>query len=261
MAKKNLNLEENTEEKFVAFLDVLGFKELVNKKDFDALDSYFSKLLSVLDDLRDKKQDVQSFIISDSIILIAPKGLQSFIQLIKAIQTIQSQLIWRKIIIRGAVSYGDVYYNGEKNIIVGKGYIRAYLLEQEAVYPRVIIDPAIIKVFDTDKQGFLKQVNKSINYNFEKRLIYQDSEYSKIPIDSIFVDYANRIIKKDEISDSIEKLYETIRENLYSEQKLFSKYMWLKEYFLECLSVTKGSPGAMLDGSRLEELIQRFKRL
>lgn len=237
--KAKLHIKEETEERFVAFLDVLGFKELVNKNNLNDLDLYFSKLTDVLYTLHSKSEKINSMIISDSIILTAPIGLRGFKELIGAIQTVQSQLLWRKIILRGAVSYGPVYFNEGKNIIVGKGYIRAYLLEQEASFPRVIIDPAIIKLFDTDKEGFLKQVNGTMSFNYEKRLIYKPGRKSKLSHDAIFIDYANQIVKEHEIKGSISTLYTTIRENLYSEQKLFSKYTWLKDYFFECIEETR----------------------
>ena len=236
--KAKLNIKEEIEDKFVAFLDVLGFKELVSRNNLQGLDSYFSKLTDVLYSISAKSEKIDSIIISDSIILMAPKGLRGFKELVRAIQMIQSQLLWRKIILRGAVSYGPVYFNEEKNIIVGKGYVRAYLLEQEASFPRVIIDPAIISLFETDKEGFLKHVNGTLDFNYEKRLIYKPGRNSKLPHDAIFVDYANQIIKEHEIKGSISTLYTTIRENLYSEQKLFGKYTWLKDYFYECIEET-----------------------
>lgn len=124
-----LNLKENIGEKYVAFLDVMGFSNLVNNRgnNYDQLESYFTKITEILEKLRDDKAEIQSLLISDSIILIAPKDEQGFIQLLWAIRRIQSILLWKKILLRGAVSYGEIYYNDEKNIIVGKGFIRAYL--------------------------------------------------------------------------------------------------------------------------------------
>lgn len=265
--KAKLRIKEETEDKFVAFLDVLGFKELVSKNNLTNLDLYFSKLTDVLYNLHSKSEKINSIIISDSIILMAPMGLRGFKELLKAIQTIQSQLLWRKIILRGAVSYGPVYFNESKNIIVGKGYVRAYLLEQEAGYPRVIIDPAIINLFETEKEGFLKQLNGTLDYNYERRLIYKPGRNSKLPHDAIFVDYANQIIKEDEIKGSISTLYATIKENLYSEQKLFGKYIWLKDYFYECIEETylnissKHESDTLEYQAKLSNWAEKFNRL
>lgn len=192
MPKPSLDLRGNIENKYVAFLDVMGFSNLVNRNNIENLESYFEKITEVLDKLKNDKEDIESFIISDSIILLAPGNTSGFIQLLWAIRRIQSAILWRKVLLRGAVSYGEVYYNSKRNIIVGKGYIRAYLLEQEAIYPRVIIDPSIIKQISTDKTSFLKRINKTLDYSFEDRLIYTSSDFSTIPDDGIFIDYANK---------------------------------------------------------------------
>lgn len=261
-----LNLKDNLENKFVAFLDVMGFSNLVNGGSIDNLESYFEKITEVLDKLRQDKADIKSFLISDSIILIAPSGLSGFIQLLWAIRRIQSAILWRKILLRGAVSYGQVYYNKEKNIIVGKGFIKAYLLEQEAVYPRVIIDPSIIRQLSTDKKAFLKQINKTLDYTFEDRLIYKKSDFTKITDDGIFIDYANKSIGKEELNGNLKKAYELIIDNLYSEQKLYTKYIWLKDYFLETLRYTdfllnKNGVTSNKHKKDIKNWIEKFERL
>lgn len=261
-----LNLKDNLQDKFVAFLDVMGFSNLVNRGSVNNLESYFEKITEVLDKLREDKEDIKSSIISDSIILIAPDNLKGFIQLLWAIRRIQNAILWRKILLRGAVSYGQVYYNQDRNIIVGKGYIKAYLLEQEANFPRVIIDPSIIRKISNDKTAFLKQINKSIEYTFENRLVYTKSEYSQIKDDCIFVDYANTAILKESLNGNLERVYEVILENLYSEQKLYSKYVWLRDYFLETLKLTNSQltgevKSVLKHRKELQDWIEKFERL
>ena len=233
-----LNLRENLQDRFVAFIDVMGFKELVKSGNIDNLEIYFDRISDVLDKLRIKKKKVQSFLISDSIILIAPPGNTGLRELLEAIRTIQSSLLWKKILLRGAVSYGPVYYNAAKNIVVGMGFIKAYLLEQEAKHPRIIIDPAIIRLGFNDKADFLKQMNRSEDYNFEQRLVYSASEFARISDDGIFIDYANKTIKELEVVGNLERIYDMIVENLYSDQRLYTKYIWLRDYFIECLKLT-----------------------
>ena len=95
--KKDINLKENLQDKFVAFLDVMGFSNLVNKGSIENLESYFEKITEVLDKLKTDKEDIQAFLISDSIILIAPNVLTGFKQLLYAIRRIQSAILWRKV--------------------------------------------------------------------------------------------------------------------------------------------------------------------
>jgi len=237
-------LKENLQgkNKFVAFIDVMGFSNLVYKSSgsAEALDSYFSKITDEIDDIRSSTlgDKLQSFLISDSIILIAPEGLDGLRLVINTVRRIQSALLWRKILLRGAISFGEVFYDPKHNIIVGKAFIKAYKLEHEANYPRVIIDPSIIKKVGSDKTAFLKAVNGSLEYNFEHREIYVPSGFSKIAEDGIFVDYATKTVREKDLNENIKRVYEVIVENLYIEQSLFQKYVWLRDYFTESLKYT-----------------------
>lgn len=213
----------------------MGFSNLVNRDSVADLESYFSKVSEVLNKIREEKRELESLLISDAIILIAPAGIKGLRNIILATRRIQSALLWKKILLRGAISYGQVFYDRVDNIIVGKGFIKAYLLEQEAVYPRVILDPLIIKIIADDKAGFIKKIQEEIGKDYDDRLIYEKSEFSLINDDCIFVDYANKSILQLSLNDNIKKVYETISKNLYSDQKLYTKYAWLRDYFIEWL--------------------------
>ncbi|MEY3422823.1 MAG: hypothetical protein RIR48_3152 [Bacteroidota bacterium] len=260
---KELNLKENFQDKYVAFIDVMGFTNLVNKGSIEHLESYFLKITEILDNMSYVKSEIQSLLISDSIILIAPDNPYSFKLLLTAIRRIQSALLLKKILIRGAVSFGQIYYEPYKSIIVGKGYIKAYLLEGEAIYPRIIIDPSIIKKFGQDKMDFLYQINGHQDYINGDKLIYTKSKFSQISDDGIFVDYADKMISQSEISTSLKKVYEVLVDNLYGEQKLYSKYVWLRDYFIECLneSISSDSKKTNAYNSKLTDWRDRFERL
>ncbi len=260
---KELNLKANLQDKYVAFIDVMGFTNLVNKGSIESLESYFTEITKILYDISVVKSQIESLLISDSIILIARDDSYSFRQLLTAIRKIQSALLLKKILIRGAVSFGQIYYEPYKNIIVGKGYIKAYLLEGEAIYPRIIIDPSIIKKFGQDKMDFLYQINGHQDYINGDKLIYTKSKYSQINDDGIFVDYADKMISQSEINTSLKKVYDVLVENLYGEQKLYSKYVWLRDYFIECLneSISSDSKKTNAYNSKLTDWRDRFERL
>ncbi len=236
--KLRFNLKENLKNKYVAFIDVLGFSNLVEKRKIDSLEDYFTRIENVLDEIKREKSNITSILISDSIILTVPEDIDELKSLFIAIRRIQQALAFKKILLRGAVSYGEVYYNDEKNIIVGHGYIRAFLLEKEAIYPRIIIDPQIIGKLALDKNGFISLINGTTKYNFEDHLIYKRTSYAEIKDDAIFIDYASKIIKKDTITITLGRVYDTIKENLYTEQKYFQKYIWLRDYFKETIQIT-----------------------
>ena len=121
--RESLNLKENLRDKFVAFIDVMGFSSLVNRDSVADLESYFLKVTEVLDKIRVDKGKIESFLISDAIILISPTGLQGLRDIILATRRIQSALLWKNILLRGAISHGKVFYDKNDNIIVGKGFM------------------------------------------------------------------------------------------------------------------------------------------
>jgi hypothetical protein len=62
---------------FTAYIDVLGFKEMVRGKSPQSVDSYFETVIQTIDELRarDGKQEIRSVLISDAV-LIALKSEQ-----------------------------------------------------------------------------------------------------------------------------------------------------------------------------------------
>jgi hypothetical protein len=223
-------------------------------------------VLDILERIREDKGKIESFLISDSIILIAPSGLKGLKDLLIATKRIQSYLLSQKVLLRGAISHGEVFYDGKRNIVVGKGFIRAFQLEQEANYPRVIIDPQIIKIVGEDKADFLRLVHSDLPNEFDDRLVYIKSDHALISDDSFFVDYAARIVTSEKLND-LSGVYATIMKHIYSEQKLYSKYMWLRDYFLERLMQTemilnaRNTTQSIGYKKRVTEWIQKFNRL
>src|SRR5690554_6061306 len=93
-----INLKEGLTDKYVAFIDVMGFRNLVFGGRIDNLESYFSRIIEILNEIKREKASIESLMISDSIILIAPDTKEDFIQLLTAIRRIQSALLYKKIL-------------------------------------------------------------------------------------------------------------------------------------------------------------------
>lgn len=230
-----MDIKNKLEKKYVAFLDVLGFKEMVYADDADRLETYFKTIRKTLDNLQQTNVNIASLQISDSTILIAPDTKEDFVILVLAVQTIQSELALIDIWIRGGISYGDVYYDKNSNLIVGKGLIGAYLLEQEAKYPRVIIDPSIILHIAENSQDFLEKINNK--YMKEKRtmskLIHTWPTF--ILNDASFISYGHQIVLDKIWEGKLDRIHNLILKNLYSSQRNYDKYLWVKHYFMDVL--------------------------
>jgi len=224
------------DQKYVAFLDVLGFRELVQQRG-EKLNDYFEIIQLALKDIRDDKAEIESQIVSDSIILACEISNENLGLLLRAVQTIQSRCAIKNIWIRGAITIGDIHFNRELNIVVGNGLTQAYLLESQAKFPRVIINPAIV-------QGFLTRQKFIDTYNVKRNtpLIFQPNNFSKfVEDDAIFVTFLERIIELD--MDKLDIIYDHIKEELYKGQEHYQKYLWLKNYFTEALCNAKAEYG------------------
>ena len=224
-------MELEFKDKYVAFLDVLGFKNLVFSEDKELLKQYYEQVQGAFKAFTRTKERLQKLAISDSIILIAENSEEALTELLQAIQTLQAGLALINIWMRGGVSFGEVSYTPEDNTIVGKGFIKAYQLEAQAVYPRVIIDPFIIAKLNHTRVSFCERfVSNSM------RLIYNtDRKLSFMNDDAIFVSYGNRIIaiSDNQLEDGLLSIYNNIRKNIYGPQEHYHKYQWLKKYFIE----------------------------
>lgn len=231
-----MNITDYLEDKkYVAFLDVLGFKELVRTKG-EKLNRYFETIENALIDIRSDKTEITSQLVSDSTILACDMTKQNLRILLKAVQTIQARCAIENIWIRGAITIGDIYFNRNLNIVVGNGLSDAYILESQEKFPRVIIDPKILKTehgFGT-RQIFAKMFNN--NQEGNKIPLIHDSLEQNEPIENeaIFVAFAERIIYEN--MDNLQVIYNNIQNELYNSQKTYQKYLWLKQYFINSIN-------------------------
>ena len=219
--------------KYVAYLDVLGFKELVKAKS-SKLDKYFNTIQTALRVINQDKPKIEFQLVSDSIILACDLTIDDLSLLLRAVQTIQARCALENIWLRGAITIGDIHFDQTLNIVVGNGLSNAYLMESQEKFPRVIIDPQILKEKFNTRQVFTRTFNNSqFTYNNIPLIHHLNSDKKFIENDAFFVAFAERIaIDKP---DNLEIIYKNIQDELYNGQKNYLKYLWLKNYFCEAI--------------------------
>ena len=217
----------------IAFLDILGFKQLIHKKEFNEIRAIFSSIFTnedavialhrandgdeSLDSYNQILKDKEIHILSDSIVIAAPSDKPEALAVVVDIcNCIQQQLYELDIpvFLRGAISKGDFYSEG--NLIFGEGLIDAYLAEEYyAVYPRIILSDEIVdgmiisvceeKKLPKDKDGYY----------------YLDTLKSYFDCDSF-----NDLLH----SDRYKRISEYVELQLkgYGDNNVREKYLWLK---------------------------------
>ena len=237
---------------YVAFLEVLGFKELVFKNSEDTrqkLNEYFDILNHVIQYIRgiEMKKDIGFIVISDSIIMTIPQGntrdekLNSLRTLCVAVGLIQSQLALLDIWLRGGISSGNAYFNNQTNQIVGPAYINAYLLEESmAIYPRVLLDSKVINELNfSSANDLIDKINMmdsgGMQYsNWGSAILYNWTYPDGQPVThlrqdvALFIDYFCPIV--EEHNGNLLTIIENIGRNIYSDTKIYSKFRWVSDY-------------------------------
>ena len=162
--------------KYLAFLDILGFKELVENNELEELEKLYEKLEgSVLYSMAHTNPDhrlsnkeglpgieetnLNSMIISDSIILWTDDdGQGSFLELILAVKYFMFHSIQSGFPLRGAISCGELLMkNGLRErspkfnsytTMLGPALTKSYILEGKSNWAGCIIDTECISHFN-----------------------------------------------------------------------------------------------------------------
>lgn len=155
----------------VAVLDVMGFKNLLapTSDNISKLNKYFNLIEAFRAFGFSHPQTYQNFpidlmAVSDGIVISVTienewsidKLLNVTAEFFRHVTTLQGSLALTGIWSRGAVTIGDLFLNVDKSILVGQAFVNAYSLERDANYPRVIIDPKVLKFFSMSGPKFCK---------------------------------------------------------------------------------------------------------
>lgn len=145
------------ENRAVAFIDVLGFKSVIDAAEqcesklteleqlIDLLESAIPKIDGVVNQSVPRELIPKHIYISDSIILSAPltsnelpsyRGLSILVMRVIQLSHI---LLSKGYLLRGGISVGSVWHTNSN--IIGTAYQKAYQIETETLVPRVELSP------------------------------------------------------------------------------------------------------------------------
>lgn len=169
---------------YVAFLDMLGFKKLIEDSSCEEIAEIFTKHLNTsplrgaylgndIFILKDTINKLKAKVMSDSICFYIDVNVtNALLCIIMSCINFQYELYKNKIsiFIRGAIVRGHLY--AEEDIIFGPGLTQAYLLEKNnAKYPRIILTKETLK--------FLNGKNRKDNIDYApilESIIFRDDD-------------------------------------------------------------------------------------
>lgn len=148
----NDKYEDKYTESYIAFLDILGFKNLVGRVPCNEIVELFKKIRNPLEDISIGKimidtSKVKIKVMSDSICFhIATREDYALYSIIAVCQDFQCELLrlTEPILVRGAIVCGEIFQN--EDITFGPGFIKAWSLEEnEAKNPRIIFEEDVLE--------------------------------------------------------------------------------------------------------------------
>lgn len=147
----------------VAFLDFLGFREMIERDAGPAPPVHLPLILEALDQVEQRVNESGLAItqFSDSVVLSAQFKVSEFQRLVVAVRDLQRLLIERRIAIRGGIALGQHY--AEQGRLFSHALLKAYLLETgRANVPRVLVDHNLLD-WITNHDDFTTDLADEIN--------------------------------------------------------------------------------------------------
>ena len=151
--------------KLVAYLDILGFKNLVNqnkkmsKKSILFIDEHLRR---VIESLNDNNDIFSAKMFSDCICLSCDYSYKNLEAILYELSYMQLYFSFEGIFLRGALS-ADLHFENDL-IIYSRGLVKSYKLEQIANFPRILINNELTEVMnykilkDSDEEDLLMSI-------------------------------------------------------------------------------------------------------
>lgn len=240
---------------FVAFIDVLGFSNLVERStsDENAKDqvrNFYRSIHHTFSDFKriQSKSTIFTIAVSDTIIFAVPvkainnNEVDTLREICLAAGRIQYGMARNHLWLRGGIARGPCWVDEEKNLVVGPAYLRAYHLEDKvARYPRIILDTEIINALEfKTKTDFIEALNKLpqelIHANWETDCLFN---WRRTQVDMcgpleedfpLFVDYLSPL-KLAGNEDATKIVIQNVEHDLYSNVD-YEKMRWMVKYLL-----------------------------
>ena len=219
---------------YVAFLDIMGFANLVMDNTPEFVLKYLQNLLSVNSIFEQLTPNIKTSVISDTIAVYTPvlndknEDLTRYRNFLHFVGVLQYQSMTAPnfgLPLRGGITKGE-FYSNNKDILFGKAWVKAYALEQKANSPRVIVDK------NTNEYNCLLTMHSNGQRNNRVSLLKMDED------GELYCNYLNNILTHDGelqpknmydtcISSHKNRIVAGLKSPIECVRK---KYLWLQKY-------------------------------
>jgi hypothetical protein len=289
----------DTEPRIVAFMDILGFSAIIEEYDSDESSNILNELHDTLEiaiklsienmidseSQTDVKEYLEYRMFSDCICISLPYiefGNDFHIQfhsLSSIVKAYQLTMMQKGFFVRGGISIGSFY--ADRNMIFSGGLVKAYKLEQAAVYPIIVVDDNVIERLqhnftENEKGLFIKDTMLTYKINQSKIFL---NPFDFLDNSTKYLDYLNStlenlIIENDDddpltkmtnsllkMTSSLTKpIFDEVKSNLSLETTLKTKedILTLIQYQIDKHQYTKENSGDEKILKEMEKVISKY---
>jgi hypothetical protein len=233
------------QERYVAFIDILGFSALVKKS--NSSPELLTRIISILEEVQMYASIGQAMdasaangpgtffqdmfkmsTFSDSILLSTKVNLIGLGLITTISGIICNRLLHQGVFTRGAISKGNMIHTNQ--IAVGDGLIKAYKIEStSAIYPRIILDDVLIGDFQAlEMQGRIPPLRRM---DFDGLWHLHILEPKMLEMNSNTSKSEHAILNNEYMSLGRQEIENSLREA--TDMGVKAKVTWLARYFNE----------------------------
>lgn len=166
-SEEGLLSKTSPEQRFVGFLDVLGFSRIVTA-DFAGAVNLYDEFLASINRCRGIEElEVSTRILSDSILLVSPR----LRDVVVASNVMQFAALFSNCLLRGGIATGKHVERAKDGdlFVVSEALVHAAELERTVKHPCVAVH--------TNAEPFIFPARTFTNSNFERLLLYYDNRW------------------------------------------------------------------------------------
>ncbi len=226
-----MNSQEGSDykERYVAYLDLLGFKSLV--KLAETVPEERNRLLEVLGLMRDSLCEnpalgMRFTHFSDCIVLSIDRTAEGLWETFQSIQVLTFNLLQFDVLLRGALVAGGAHHG--KDFVYGTAVNRAYLLESECARdPVTLLSSEVVEDAKEHGQPYSDWIREDPPGRYFIHYLRQYAEYRRLPI------FAGKVI----MDEPGKRIIDFVLQRLISDTgNVLAKARWLQEYWNQAVS-------------------------
>jgi hypothetical protein len=158
----DFDLVNDYQEKYVAFIDLLGFNQLIAKVAADVMERH--RVIEALKIVKDTcchnpAIDMRFTYFSDCIVLSAKRSPHALWEIFQSIELLTCNLLQHDVFVRGGLAVGPTHHS--EHFVFGASVIEAYNLErQRACQPLVLLSPDVVRDVETFGGDFAQWIKE-----------------------------------------------------------------------------------------------------